>query len=209
MGILLIFTALFSSLNCKVNVDLFLPINSKAVLVDKEQGLLRLIEKKGDSYVVTKEYFMSYAQANGTKDKKGDNKTPEGIYFIEKVIPREDLPDEKYGALAAPLNYPNPIDKSLKRTGDGIWIHGTNDVQRMSDKNVTNGCIILKNPDLMELVKDLRPMRTPIVIVDAFNDVKFTNSDVRTVYAEARGDKWKYKVTAELEKSPNVLYERF
>jgi len=208
MGILLIVASLLCSLNCKMYAVVALPVDSKVVLVAKQQGLLRLIEKKSTGYTTLNEYFISYGQEKGTKLKKDDNKTPEGVYFVKSVIPKEDLPNDKYGVMAAPINYPNPIDKSLHKTGFGIWIHGTDDIEKLSGKNITKGCIILKNTDLTEFIKNIRPMLTPIVIVDRFDEVKLSNTVVNTPYAVVQIDKVRYRVTAGLEKSENVLYER-
>ncbi|MFH1223854.1 MAG: L,D-transpeptidase family protein [Pseudomonadota bacterium] len=208
MGILLISAVIFSSLSCKINVDITLPDKARVVVISKKQGLLRVVEKRGTDYVTANEYFVSYGQSDGTKSKDGDKKTPEGVYFIEKMIPREELPDDIYGIMAAPLNYPNPIDRTMKKTGSGIWLHGTSNIENLSGKNATAGCIILKNTDIVELTKIMRPMVTPVVIAERFNDVKFNSSEVKTPVLNVSLGDIKYRVTAGLEKSSNVLYER-
>src|SRR5690606_38220912 len=53
-------------------------------------------------------FKIAIGKVDGDKEVEGDNKTPEGIYFAQSHIDGSTLP-EKYGALAIPLNFPNPI----------------------------------------------------------------------------------------------------
>ncbi|MEI6092479.1 MAG: L,D-transpeptidase family protein [bacterium] len=209
MGVL-IFILAFTSVSAKFNASVELPLNSELILISKNEGLLRVMKKGKDQYEKTYEFFASYGQAKGKKLKEDDLKTPVGIYFATEIMTRGDLPDNKYGSAAIVLNYPNTIDTSLKRTGKGIWIHGTEDIERLSNKKSTLGCIILENEDLLKLINNnkISVNKTPIIIINKFDDVRLLGSDIKQLTIEANDGTVKYRVTiAGLEK-PSILYER-
>ena len=70
-------------------------------------------------------HFKTYPICNwsgqlGPKLREGDRQSPEGFY----TITREQMnPNSKYH-LAFNLGYPNPFDKSNRRTGDALMVHG-------------------------------------------------------------------------------------
>ena len=98
---------------------------------------------------------------------QGDNRTPEGLYFVDEKI-RNSIYHR-----ALHLTYPNLDDleraKSLGvQSGGGIMIHGMKDEQMwMGDVqylfNWTNGCIALTNREIEE-VWDLVALWTPVEI---------------------------------------------
>lgn len=102
----------------------------------------------------------------GDKEVEGDHRTPEGIYFIERRIPKEQLSPE-HGAMAFELNYPNAVDRIFKRTGGGIWIHGVDSETRLEKRFDTRGCVALGNNDIQELGRRLHTRGTPLVIVNS------------------------------------------
>ena len=103
----------------------------------------------------------------GPKVMQGDNKTPEGLYFIDEKI-RNSIYHR-----ALHLTYPNLDDleraKSLGvQPGGGIMIHGMRDEQMWIGDvqylfNWTNGCIALTNREIEE-VWDLVALWTPVEI---------------------------------------------
>lgn len=100
----------------------------------------------------------------GDKFIEGDNRTPEGIYFTQPHIPGKDLWYKKYGPLAIPLDFPNPIDRMQKKGGYGIWLHGAGEDERIAKKTVTEGCIAFYNSEIVE-AKPWLPPRTGIVMI--------------------------------------------
>jgi murein L,D-transpeptidase YafK len=56
----------------------------------------------------------------GPKVRKGDGKAPEGFYF---VAPASMNPNSRYH-LAFNLGYPNAYDRTHKRTGSALMVHG-------------------------------------------------------------------------------------
>ena len=101
------------------------------------------------------------------KKKEGDEKTPEGIYFITKKY--IDNKVTVFGTKAFHLNYPNIFDTIDGRDGNGIYIHGTN---RKLRHNNTNGCVTLNDHDLASLAKSLKVDTMPIIIVSSLLALK-------------------------------------
>ncbi len=118
-----------------------------------------------DKGEVIKVYRAISGTNAGDKEKEGDKKTPEGIYFIERRIPKSRL-IALHGSAAFELNYPNPIDRILKRTGNGIWIHGVDNEGRMKKSFDTLGCVAVSNSDVLDLAEVLTFKDIPIVILD-------------------------------------------
>ena len=119
------------------------------------------------------EFNCSTGKVPGIKTRSGDSKTPEGVYFVtKKHIKRELSPI--YGTRAFPLDYPNFSDQSAGRTGNSIWIHGTNKPLKGRD---SNGCIVLKNSDIDKLEEYITPGKTPVIIVDKISYTSVESND--------------------------------
>lgn len=136
-----------------------------AIVVDKENHRLYIYERRGDGEPprLVRDYYVSTGRANGNKVLRGDLRTPEGVYFITSHIPSSSLPD-KYGSGAFPLNYPNELDRRLGKTGDGIWLHGTENAYYSRPPLDSEGCVVLPNIDLNQAAAFIRPGVTPLVI---------------------------------------------
>lgn len=107
--------------------------------------------------------YMSIGQNGVGKERAWDRKTPLGIYFITERLDTSGL-DGKYGVAAYPLDYPNAWDRSKRRTGDGIWIHG---VARNGSRRPpldTDGCLALPNEEIKSLAENLEPLVTPVIV---------------------------------------------
>ena len=135
--------------------------------------------QKQDTWRVVREYDIAIGEQEGKKQTAGDRRTPEGIYFIVGRKERSEL-NIIYGPLAYVLNYPNEEDQREGRTGQGIWIHGT-DPDTVPWE--TRGCIEMNNSDLVELSQLLkRGIGTPIAIVDKENlDDPLTAADLKLI----------------------------
>jgi murein L,D-transpeptidase YafK len=107
------------------------------------------------------------------KDKKtkGDFRTPEGIYFVSGRIKDEALPP-KYGRGALTLDYPNIFDRQKRKSGNGIWIHGTDDPKRLQNPYDTEGCVVVSNEDYLELMTYITPFEVPVVITKEMETVE-------------------------------------
>ena len=104
----------------------------------------------------------STGEAAGRKLVEGDKKTPEGIYFIKKIFEDRYL-TPIYGKRAFTTDYPNMLDQKLGRTGSAIWIHGTNRPLVPMD---SNGCVAMKNRDVVVLDRYIQPDHTPIILAN-------------------------------------------
>lgn len=141
--------------------------NSELVflLVDKTRLTADLLTWPEDGLKSEKlvSFRIAVGKETGDKQKSGDNKTPEGIYFAKKIINGRDLP-AKYGPVAIPIDFPNPLDRFLGKTGYGIWLHGVEQDSRIEAANVTEGCVAFYNADIRSLAQWLVPAESIIVI---------------------------------------------
>lgn len=136
-----------------------------AIVVDKESHRLYVYERQGDGEPprLIRDFYVSTGKLSGNKTLRGDLRTPEGVYFITRHIPDSALP-EKYGTGAFPLNYPNELDARAGKTGDGIWLHGTDNAFYSRPPQDSEGCVVLPNIDLDHVGAFIRPGVTPLVI---------------------------------------------
>lgn len=109
------------------------------------------------------ESYMSVGQRGIGKQKKGDGKTPLGLYVIQRAYPGRALPD-LYGAGALTLNYPNELDVLDGKTGSGIWLHGSPSQEFSRAPEASDGCVVLPNPDMAFLMRLQLPVGTPVFI---------------------------------------------
>jgi murein L,D-transpeptidase YafK len=92
------------------------------VRIFKEESELEVWKQRDDGRFY---HFKTYPICNwsgelGPKVKHGDRQAPEGFY----TVTREQMnPDSKYH-LAVNLGYPNAFDRSQRRTGEFLMIHG-------------------------------------------------------------------------------------
>ena len=125
------------------------------ILENPEDHYVFLVEKMSQYLLIFKGkelegmYPVTTGKNLGNKQIEGDGKTPEGIYYFTRFIPPEELSDI-YGGLAAVLNYPNPYDKYVGKSGSGIWLHGSNEQNRNYLPFSTRGCIVADNRALRE-----------------------------------------------------------
>ena len=147
---------------------ILLPEHTNALLVEKSSQHI-LLYSFGETEIFEKyRFFCSTGEVPGIKMKSGDKKTPEGVYFIKDRYEDRDL-SPIYGKKAFPLDYPNFLDKTALRSGNNIWLHGTNKVLKARD---SNGCVAMENDNILELSQHIFINRTPVVIVDTISMVK-------------------------------------
>jgi tetratricopeptide (TPR) repeat protein len=134
------------------------------ILIEKKERRLKLISK-GE---VLKTYKIALGgNPIGPKERQGDNKTPEGTYFIDARNK-----DSRYH-LALHISYPNERDEKLAKQrgvapGGDIMIHGIkNGFSWVGDAhaevNWTKGCIALTDKEIEEIAR-LAPNGTLVEI---------------------------------------------
>lgn len=131
--------------------------NIDKVLVVKSERTLHLI-RRGE---VVKSYRVSLGKKSGAKEYEGDQRTPEGVYWINWRKPSDNF------NLSMHISYPNATD--IKRSkekglppGGMIMLHGTPNDEEYPEwffhsLDWTEGCIALTNSDMREVwekVKD-------------------------------------------------------
>ncbi|MFC2075318.1 murein L,D-transpeptidase family protein [Bdellovibrionota bacterium] len=144
-----------------------------ALVVEKKTQSLRLYEVKNDYYSLVKSYKVATGEGQGSKLRVGDKRTPEGVYTFTNVLERKKILP-KHGVRAFVTNYPNVFDRRANKTGSGIWLHGTNEPERISTGFVTEGCVALTNDDLQELQKYIKIGDTPLLVYESIPMVDFT-----------------------------------
>ena len=136
-----------------------------ALVVDKQSHRLYVYRREGDGQPphLVRDFYVSTGKLSGDKSSSGDMRTPEGVYFLTRHIPNSALP-EKYGSGAYPLDYPNELDAHEAKTGEGIWLQGTDNASYSRPPQDSEGCVVLPNIDLDHVGAYIHPGVTPLVI---------------------------------------------
>jgi len=133
------------------------------LLCDKQGKTLHLYRSEEGDFSLINSYPCIVGSNDVDKKEAGDLATPEGIYFLTSFLAGKGLP-EKFGAGAFSLNYPNFLDKKEGKKGSGILLHGYS--ERLERPLFSEGCVVVKDDFLKELIRFLKIGDTPIVIVD-------------------------------------------
>lgn len=157
------------------------------VIVNLQDSRLYLFaaDKKGQMQQIA-DYYVTIGSKGAGKQKEGDQRTPIGVYHVVDMISDDKLP-ELYGVGALPLNYPNRWDKSLGKTGSGIWLHGVPRDTYIRAPRSSRGCVVLNNNAMEKLLTDYHlPLSTPIIIVDQDSSQLTFNRDSVYLVDEVR-----------------------
>ena len=143
---------------------IYAEVKTKLLLINKSNRDLLIFLNNGE----IKNFSISLGfEPFGKKIKKGDGKTPEGLYYREKKIQDSSF------YLALQISYPNPWDirRALSlnnHPGGQIMIHGV--PNNGYDKNFhnkkndwTEGCVAIKNNEMRILWKVV-DVGTPVFI---------------------------------------------
>lgn len=143
--------------------------NSHALVADLAAGRLYVYKNTADQPLLIRDYYLTMGSQGFGKQVEGDNKTPIGIYRVNRHIEGKALPD-LYGKGAFPVDYPNKYDRFLGRTGYGIWLHGTPSDTYARAPWSSEGCFVLSNDDLLDVASfiDVKK-RTPVLLTDGIN----------------------------------------
>lgn len=135
------------------------------VLVEKSKRKLHLL--KNEQAFRTFDIALGVAPV-GDKEREGDQKTPEGLYYLDLRNPNSDF------FLSIRVSYPNSTDRLEARhkgldPGGQIMIHGQPNIPTYSaayyaKEDWTNGCIAVSNSDMIDIWL-MTPNNVPIEIV--------------------------------------------
>ena len=116
---------------------------------------------KGDETI--RKYPVAVGRNPGQKERSGDNRTPEGSFEVSQIQDSagwaHDFKDGK-GMIKGAYG---PWFIRLKTPWKGIGIHGTHDPDSIG-KDITEGCIRLKNTDMRELKENYIRMLMKVLI---------------------------------------------
>ncbi len=136
-----------------------------ALVVDTSRSTLFVYQNvNGEPRYVT-DFYVTIGKLGVDKLASGDQRTPIGVYFVKAQLPKKQLADI-YGDAAYPINYPNEWDRINKRTGSGIWLHGTPSGTYSRPPRASNGCVVLANADLEKVAPYLQVGVTPVIITN-------------------------------------------
>jgi murein L,D-transpeptidase YafK len=168
--IILLFLFLFNPIEASSNIspgseripDSIVSLSSGYIIVvDKQYQKLYVFHKNGIFSKVF-EAPCSTGKKPGSKQVAGDAKTPNGIFFVTKILTNPG-PLEVYGSMAFPLDYPTISDKRAGRDGNNIWIHGTTKTLLPTQ---SKGCVVLHDSDLQRLANFIYFNKTPVIIAE-------------------------------------------
>lgn len=137
----------------------------EVLVVDSRASRLFVFRPQGMEWRLASDHYVTIGQRGSDKKSEGDFRTPLGAYYLIKRLDDAQL-DDYYGHAAWPLDYPNEWDKLQGRTGSGIWVHGTPKDTYSRPPRASSGCIVLTNPDLINLETGFVAGSTPILVSD-------------------------------------------
>lgn len=139
-----------------------------ALVVDKGRNRLYVYRNLGPGLPpeLVDDFYIVLGKKTGDKYREGDLRTPNGVYFVTSYLPDEKLPP-LYGSGAFPVNYPNELDRRLRKTGKGIWLHGTDKSLYSRPPLDSEGCVVLTNEEFSRISQYVEVGRTPVIISEA------------------------------------------
>ncbi len=139
------------------------PKGEAYLLIDKQAFTLTYFDASGKA---VKTYGIACGQNYGNKQKRGDHKTPEGTFKINQLLNAKGIPHDfkdgkgpikdAYGPWFFRLDVPGYRD---------IGIHGTHLPSSIGSR-VTEGCIRMRNEDILELKPSVFLGMTVIILPD-------------------------------------------
>ncbi|GAC1620264.1 MAG: hypothetical protein NVS9B10_01810 [Nevskia sp.] len=135
------------------------------LVVDLSKARLYLIANERGGPHLLRSYYAGIARNGFGKQTAGDLRTPVGVYHVTGWTPGSQLPPF-YGAGAFPVNYPNSWDRSLGKSGSGIWLHGVPANTYVRAPRSSEGCVTLANEDLLALRQVIAAGSTPVILAD-------------------------------------------
>lgn len=140
--------------------------NAEFIIINKQDMKLRLYDYRGH---LKMEFPIACGKNRGDKKEQGDMRTPEGVFHVSDIEAAWDWShDFKDGRGEMDSAY-GPWFIRLHTPGHkGIGIHGTHDPESIGTR-ATEGCIRLKNKDLMELKERVR-VGMVVVITPSIED---------------------------------------
>lgn len=164
--------------------------NKHAIAIDASRSRLYLFENRSTGLKLIADFYISVGKSGLEKTSEGDLRTPLGIYFITSSLDPKTLKNF-YGSGALPINYPNILDSKRGKTGKGIWLHGTPPEQFSRPPKASDGCVVLSNPDLLQIIRTVEVRTTPVVISKRLNWVSPSTTQLTKKPFETALNEWR------------------
>ncbi|MAC81015.1 MAG: hypothetical protein CML66_23495 [Rhodobacteraceae bacterium] len=137
---------------CSRKYEVYTGPEVTSVVINKSARKMYLLH--GTEILKDYDIDLGFAPA-GHKQFKGDGKTPEGSYLIDRKNPRSSF------FLSLGISYPNSADRAYaaslgKEPGGDIFIHGQPNLTRAKGKDWTAGCISVKDKEISEIYSMVR-----------------------------------------------------
>ena len=180
----------------------------KALIADKATRTLTLWENQNGQIQLVGSYPMDIGKNNGDKVAEGDHRTPNGIYFPQKRLEREELNFSEYGIRAFTLDYPNFYDVRAGKTGSGIWVHAIPDTTSLN--RGSRGCVVVRNAIIEELTPHIDLEKTAVVITEQVQYINRSEHDKITQEVQAWLESWRKSwMQKELDTYMNFYADEF
>lgn len=141
---------------------------ARFIIVDKSTMTLALYNYRGEELLNVP---MACGQNMGDKQKRGDMRTPEGIFHLESIEDASDWTHDFGDGQGEIEGAYGPLFIRLICPGHkGIGIHGTHLPESLGTR-ASEGCIRLKNEDLLKLSKQVHPGMV-VAILPSAEDAK-------------------------------------
>jgi len=133
------------------------------VVMDAAKARLYVFANDNGMLRPVTDYYATQGKYGGAKQREGDKRTPFGVYNLISELPKSRL-SSFYGSGAFALDYPNAWDKLSGKSGSGIWLHGSPPDTYARAPRASDGCVVLSNPDWLDIARYISPGHTPIII---------------------------------------------
>ncbi|RDU70997.1 L,D-transpeptidase family protein [Helicobacter brantae] len=143
---------------------------------DKSKPSLSLYKVQNGQLTLQANVDALVGSGKGNKNISGDLTTPIGVYDLLNKLTKLD---QYYGPMAFVTSYPNAYDKSLKKTGYGIWIHGM-PLNGNRDELNTKGCIAIENDEITKFDKIIKYNNTLLITYEG-NYIPPTKDEMASV----------------------------
>lgn len=162
-------------MNCKIKkflsllqIGLLLLGTVACALADNGKIWIKIVKHEHLLYVmngknVVAKYGVAVGRNSGQKQKSGDCRTPEGNFSVQSIQSAQGWSHDFHDGKGVIPNAYGPWFIRLKTGWSGIGIHGTHDPDSIG-KNVTEGCIRLKNENLRTLKEKYIRVGVKVVI---------------------------------------------
>lgn len=139
------------------------PDQKYALLADASKARVYVLENQNGEPHLVRDFYLSLGKNGVGKTEEGDKKSPLGVYTLNRALAKSQI-TSFYGAGAFPLDYPNAWDRIQGKSGHGIWLHGVPPDTYSRPPKTSDGCLVVTNPDWVELSRYIRPGSTPLII---------------------------------------------